>query len=656
MSLKIKRLQVVLVLGLFGIWPQIGVSALQLKLEAGSTTFGDFSLERIELRHEAGTTLALAGVSHATLGALGDLVVSCPQLQASQYCTTGRLTWSRVDQALLEFEFERSASASLLRAEGDTTIGYEWPRPGSRRLLLRDVPLAWIPPGMVQAAGFVGVSGSLSGEVDVEGEDVQATASLDDFEFDTPDGRFAGGGLGFTASLRWQPARGRLVLETAWNVGELLLGPAYLPPADNPLKVRLEADRLDDAGWRIEKLRLSRQAALALEAAGDLTLGDNPRIGALNIDIEHADLGVLWRQGLDSLAAAPGWAGLDPAGRLSGSVRIDSNALAGAGLQLSDASLDDDAGRLSLQGLGVWLGWDRTTESLELDAKWSAASLFRIPLGGSAFEFRSDEQGTLALTGSFRLPILDGALVLERFEWRNWMEKQRQLDLDARLEPIDLAALTRTLGWTEFGGRLSGQFPGIRLTGSVFDVRGGLEIDLFGGSARINHLSVERPFGSLPALAADIEFQALDLEQVTGAFEFGRMLGLASGHIKELRLLDWQPVRFDAWIETLEDSRERKISQKAVGSISSLSGGGSAALSGTLLRWFDDFPYRKAGLGCRLAANVCRMRGLRDVDEGNGYVILEGRLIPRLDIIGYQRRVDWPRLLAQLAAATGSGE
>lgn len=654
MFLKIKRFRVLLVLG-FGIWPQARICALQLELEAGRTSFGDFNVERIEIRHQAGTSFALTGLSHAQLGTLGDLVARCPQ-DASQYCTTGRLSWTRVDGGPLEFDFERSASAIQLSAEGGARIRYEWPRPDSGKLLLRDVPLAWVPPGAARAAGFVGISGSLSGEVGLDGEDVQAVASLEEFAFDTPDGRFAGGGLEFTASLRWQSSQGRLVFESAWNAGELLLGPVYLPPADHPLEIVLEAARIDDVQWRIDRMHVSRQASLALDATGHIALGENPHVGDMNIEIGHADLAALWRQGLDSLAATRGWAGLGPAGRLSGSIRIEDNALARAGLRLSDASLDDDADRLSVQELGAWLGWERATESLELDANWSAARVFRIPLGGSAFAFRSDDQGTLALTDPFRLPILDGALVVERFEWSDWIGAQRQLDLDARLEPIDLAALTRTLGWTEFGGRLSGQFPGIRLTGSVFDVRGGLEIDLFGGKARVDRLSVERPFGSLPALAADIEFQALDLEQVTGAFEFGRMLGLASGHIRALRLLDWQPVQFDAWIETLEDSPKRKISQKAVGSISSLSGGGSAALSGTLLRWFDDFPYRKAGLGCRLAGNVCRMRGLRDADAGNGYVILEGRLIPRLDIIGYQRRVDWPRLLAQLAAATASTE
>ena len=175
------------------------------------------------------------------------------------------------------------------------------------------------------------------------------------------------------------------------------------------------------------------------------------------------------------------------------------------------------------------------------------------------------------------------------------------------------------------------------------EVEGGLDISLFDGRARVRELTVERPFGTSPALSADIELSSLDLELLTHAFEFGRMQGLASGHVRRLRLLDWQPVQFDAWFETLEDSPERVISQQAVDTLSSLSGGGSAAISGLLLQWFDQFPYRKVGLGCRLSGNVCNMRGLSETEEG-GYLILDGRGIPRLDIVGYQRRVDWPQL------------
>lgn len=40
---------------------------------------------------------------------------------------------------------------------------------------------------------------------------------------------------------------------------------------------------------------------------------------------------------------------------------------------------------------------------------------------------------------------------------------------------------------------------------------------------------------------------------------------------------------------------------------------------------------------------------------GDGYFILRGRGIPRVDVIGYQREVDWPVLIARLKAALSSG-
>ncbi|MGB0513645.1 MAG: hypothetical protein ACPGJE_02250 [Wenzhouxiangellaceae bacterium] len=245
--------------------------------------------------------------------------------------------------------------------------------------------------------------------------------------------------------------------------------------------------------------------------------------------------------------------------------------------------------------------------------------------------------------------------MVDRLQWRDWRSRSRELNVDLRLEPMDLALLTRTLGWPEFGGALSGRLPGLRLTqdGAVFD--GALDVNLFDGRARIDGLTVERPFGTLPAVAAEIEFEALDLKLVTRAFEFGRMQGRMSGHLRDLRLLDWQPVRFDAWFQTLDDAGTRRISQQAVDSLSTLGGGGSAMLSGTLLRMFEDFPYRRVGLGCRLENNICGMRGLKPT-EGGGYLIVEGRPFPVLNVVGHRQRVDWPRLLAQLAAITAAPE
>lgn len=661
-TLTTGRFVACLALGLPGLLP-LCASALELRLEAGPTRFGEFEFERIELTRRAGIGLAVSGISHPVTGPVGDLEGACP----GPPCATGRIEWRSADGAPLALEFKRVESGVEFSASAGLDGGFRWLGDGAASLRLGMLPLERLPQRLRERFGLAALSGMLDVDARLAQSSADASVRLDGVEFDTPDGRFAGAGLALAAELGWREDARIVRVEARWLAGELLLGPAYLPPPDDPVALVLALRRGADSLWHFDDFRLEQAGTLELRGSARVAAGSTAgplagrmaipavRVDALQLDIARADLGRLWRQGLQSVAATAGWGQLDPGGFVDGSVRLADGELTRAELHLSGGEIDDGAGRIALQGLGARLDWNRSAASLEFGAEWADARLYRIPLGASTIGFATRPDGTLALAEPFRLPVFDGALVVEKLEWRDWSDPERELVLDARLEPVELAALADALGWTEFGGRLSGRFPGIRVADGVIDVRGGLDIDLFGGRARIDRLSIERPFGSAPALAAGIEFERLDLEQVTGAFEFGLMRGLMSGHIRDLRLLDWQPVQFDAWFETLEDSPKRKISQKAVGSLSSISGGGGAALSATLLRWFDDFPYRKAGLGCRLAANVCRMRGLRDTDAG-GYLILEGRLIPRLDIVGYQRRVNWPRLLAQLAAVSGPPE
>ena len=70
-----------------------------------------------------------------------------------------------------------------------------------------------------------------------------------------------------------------------------------------------------------------------------------------------------------------------------------------------------------------------------------------------------------------------------------------------------------------------------------------------------------------------------------------------------------------------------------------------------MLRIFDDFPYDKLGISCRLENGICEMGGVAPAEKG--YYIVKGRFLPpRLDVIGYADRVNWRSLVAQLAAVT----
>lgn len=510
--------------------------------------------------------------------------------------------------------------------------------------------LGALPPLLPRLLGLSSLSGSLEirGAIAPTAQDLQI--ELRDGGLDTPDGSIAAGELGL--SLDWRRREDSIAIDARWHAGEALLGPIYLAAPQQAVHARLEGRAAADCFLSLERFAVEQLPAISVRGQGTI----DPCRGVEGLDaaitLESIDLAAAWVLGLESLAGAAGWGGLEPQGTLGGAIELSGGQPISGTLALTEAALGDRDDRLRIDQARLALDWVDAGRETTLELDWAGASIHRVPLGPVRLRLVGRDD-VLRLEQALEVPVLDGRIVVESLQWSDWRSSERDLALAVRLEPIGLAALTRSLGWTEFGGQLSGRIPGLRVVEGVIELEGGLELALFDGQARVSGLSIERPFGALPALAADIEFEALDLALLTGAFEIGSMRGRVSGHLRELRLLDWQPVRFDAWFETLDTGRDRWISQKAVDSLSTLGGGGGAALSGTLLQIFEDFPYRRIGLGCRLERNICEMRGLEAV-EGGGYMIIEGRPLPVLNVVGHRTRVDWPQLVSQLIALTES--
>ena len=81
--------------------------------------------------------------------------------------------------------------------------------------------------------------------------------------------------------------------------------------------------------------------------------------------------------------------------------------------------------------------------------------------------------------------------------------------------------------------------------------------------------------------------------------------------------------------------------------ISALGGTGDvAALQRSYLRFFENFGYDRIALSCMLRNGVCAMDGVEPV--GGGYVIIKGGGIPAINVVGYNRSVDWNELLSRL--------
>jgi hypothetical protein len=320
-------------------------------------------------------------------------------------------------------------------------------------------------------------------------------------------------------------------------------------------------------------------------------------------------------------------------------------------LKLSDLTVvDNKRGRFAITGVDAHLrpGDHAFTSRLS----WQGSLLQRINLGAGAVELES-APGSMRLAAPLVLEVLGGRVTFDELGVSLPDGGQADVHLEASIDGLEMEQLTAALDWPAFSGEISGKIPGVSLKDGVLSVDGEIDMIAFGGQLLLTGLSIERPFGVLPSLAADIEASNLNLELLTSTFSFGQISGRLDGHVRDLRMLDWKPVAFDAWLGTPERQEgSNDISRKAVNRLTTI-GGGSATtlLTGPVLRLFNNFSYRRLGLGCRLQNNVCDVRGLDDDDVS--VLILEGSGIPKIMIRAFNRRMDWPQLVAALSSFSG---
>ena len=347
------------------------------------------------------------------------------------------------------------------------------------------------------------------------------------------------------------------------------------------------------------------------------------------------------------------------AGKIAGDIEIVDGAPRSVELTLQDLTFDDGAGTFAIESLGGTVHWraDPQAKSDDSVLHWGGGSILGLAMGASELQFNGSGR-QFRLLQPARIPLLDGALALESLRIRNAGLPSVAFMVDATLEPIDVQRLSRTFGWPEFGGRVGGNISKLRMREGIVTLGTTLSAQVFDGNVTISDLRLEKPFSKWPRFSSNVAFENLDLELITGAFSFGRITGRLSGRVDGLRLFNWAPVAFDARLYTPPGDRSKhRISQRAVENIGSIGGGGAgvtAALSSGFLRFFDDFNYERLGLSCRLENDVCAMDGVAAAPNG-GYYLVKGKGLPRIDVIGSSRRVDWPRLVQQLIAATKSG-
>jgi hypothetical protein len=449
------------------------------------------------------------------------------------------------------------------------------------------------------------------------------------------------------------------------NSGQAYSDPIFLDFGQNAITVNLDGRLFMESGLlRLAPLDVVQQGVVSGTINGELDLKGESMLRDLRVDLRTLEFPGAFASLIQPFLVATNFKDFTTSGRVSGTVELDAGAPGALDLKLDALSFADKAGLLAMRGLSGHVAWlssarrgGTASDTPASHLEWQGAAVYGITGTAAQLDFATSG-GDFRVLRAMRLPVLDGALDISTLSVRDLGAPQMSLRFAAELQPISVPLLCRAFGWPEFSGKVQGRIPEVSLDEDMLSLGGDLQMSAFGGDILVNGLKLKNPLGLYPRLNANIRARNLDLQAVTGTFEFGEITGRLNADIQGLELFRWSPIKFDARLYTPPGDKSRHlISQRAVRNLSNIGGSGgsvAAALQSGLLRFFENFRYQRLGLSCRLENETCFMDGI-EPQKGDAYYIVKGSGIPRIDIIGNAHRVNWNRMLAQLKAIQESG-
>lgn len=537
----------------------------------------------------------------------------------------------------------------ILQGKAHASAALPLDQPTHAQIRLNNLPAGWMQGLLGTVWSGRPTGGRLDAELalDLRDRGLQSSGqfTLNGAGFDTPTGTLAGQGLNGTGRFDLDTTAGpaRIDLDASLRGGELLLGPLYARLPDHPVQLGLHANAQNGA---FELSRLHINDADALQLDGALAFDAKGELKTLKLDRLHASFPAAYQRYGQAWLTTLGLRDMRIAGQLSGSLDLRADGPHSFAFSTDNLDLADADGRLAVDNLHGGLDWASDGERPATTLGWRSLQFYRVPNGAAQSQWQS-RAGTLSLQQPLAVPVLKGQLRIGDLDWRPAAAKGQRLSTSMVLTGVDMAAFSTAMGWPAFPGTLGGAIPSLRWVDDRFELQGGLSASLFGGFVDITRLSLQQPFGPNPVLNGDIAMKQLDLAAITSVFDFGSISGRLDGSVNDLRLVNWNPVAFKA---SLLAGSGGRISQRAVNNLTAVGGGGIAAgLQGAVLKLFKTFGYKQIGLNCTLQGTVCQMSGLETTADG--YTIVEGSGLPRLQVIGHQTQVDWPTLVRRLREA-----
>ena len=315
-------------------------------------------------------------------------------------------------------------------------------------------------------------------------------------------------------------------------------------------------------------------------------------------------------------------------------------------LRIDGAGVEAAERRITLKDLRLLVDYDHRKPGPFV---MEVAQMRLRGLSSGAFKAEGEFAGGRLTIPHVQIPVLDGFVIFNEISVAS-DHGDISAELRGAFTPLPMEKLTTGLDLLSMAGTISGVLPRMSYARSTLKVDGALLFKVFGGDASVDEIRLENPFGRTPRLTADVRLRNLDLEQMTGAVQFGNITGKVDVDVIDLEMENWQPLAFDARVLTSPGDFRKRISQRAVQNISSIGGAGAgAAIQASFLRVFSSFGYDKIGLSCKLAGGICELGGAENVG-GGGFYMIKGGGMPAVNVVGYNRRVGWQELLNRIQA------
>jgi hypothetical protein len=485
------------------------------------------------------------------------------------------------------------------------------------------------------------------------------TAQLKDLTGQTKDGQLATEALTLEATLNALQNNDMWQWQSHVNInsGALYAEPLYLEANGQYIALDAQGD-WDPSNKQVEIKSANYQHSKTGELNGSATVQykDQANLKKAQLSLVSDNLQDLSETYLKPFFEQTALQGVSLAGHLKADFSINDQSLTAFTAAFNNLDIKDTAGRGGVEGGAGQLNWSND-EIFSKPSKlaWQQLQIRAVPIGPAELSFISRADG-IRLLKKTQLPLLGGAIAINHFSWQAKKQQDPEVSFEGDISNVSLEQLSLVLNWTPLSGTITGHIPRVEYSNKTLSLGGELIVKVFDGEVKISNLAASGLFTDFPKFRSDLAIDNLDLDQLTGKFKFGGITGKLSGYVQQLYMENWHPVSFFAWLGTPEndDSRHR-ISQKAVQNIANIGGGGAAdLLSKSFLRFFETFGYDKLGLGCYLHDGVCQLMGVKATESG--YAIITGGGLPRIDVIGYNPRVDWNVLMDRLKRITASDQ